>query len=300
MSASASPVHEIAPRPDSPERLNPALAVEALSVIYRNGIAGLRDASFTLPSGSITALVGINGAGKSTLFKALMGLVPIQSGRISILGESVRVALKANRVAYVPQAEEVDWNFPILVEEVVMMARYGQMNWLRQARQSDRAAVAQALAQVGMEAHAKRQIGMLSGGQRKRVFLARALAQESSVILLDEPFTGVDVETEDAIIALLKRLRNEGRIILVSTHNLGSVPRFCDRCVLLKETVLDYGLTADVFTPANLQRAFGGALRYFVLGSGELHDDDDARQVTILSDDERPFVLYGAQDDPDA
>ena len=105
MSASASPVHEIVPRPDSPERLNPALAVEALSVIYRNGIAGLRDASFTLPPGSITALVGINGAGKSTLFKALMGLVPIQSGRISILGQSVRVALKANRVAYVPQAE---------------------------------------------------------------------------------------------------------------------------------------------------------------------------------------------------
>src|SRR5690606_4277513 len=151
-----------------------------------------------------------------------------------------------------------------------------------------------ALGRVGMEAYRKRQIGELSGGQKKRVFLARALAQEGRVILLDEPFTGVDVKTEEAIIALLRELRDEGRVMLVSPHNLGSVPRFCDRAVLLDRTVLAYGPTDTTFTSENLQRAFGGLLRRHTLSGADLHEDadTDARAVMVLSDDERPLVFY--------
>ncbi|MBU4528891.1 MAG: manganese/iron ABC transporter ATP-binding protein [Hoeflea sp.] len=269
------------------------LAVDNVSVIYRNGNRALDGASFTVPKGSITALVGINGSGKSTLFKALMGFVPLASGEISIMGLSVSGALRQNLVAYVPQSEEIDWAFPVLVEDVVMMGRYGRMNFLRMTRPQDRVAVNEALDRVGMSEFRKRQIGELSGGQKKRVFLARALAQEGQVILLDEPFTGVDVTTERQIIELLKDLRAEGRVMLVSTHNLGSVPEFCDRAVLINRSVLAEGLTGDVFTQKNLQKAFGGVLRHFTLGGQDLHDDDDKRQVTVLTDDERPFVIYG-------
>src|SRR5690606_19417062 len=159
------------------------------------------------PVGTITALVGVNGSGKSTLFKAIMGFVRLAGGEISVLGQSVRSALRQNLVAYVPQAEEVDWNFPVLVEDVVMMGRYGHMGLLRIPKAADHAAVEAALARVGMTDYRKRQIGELSGGQKKRVFLARALAQNGRVILLDEPFTGVDVKTEEAIVELLKALR---------------------------------------------------------------------------------------------
>jgi len=173
-----------------------------------------------------------------------------------------------------------------------MMGRYGHMNFLRIASARDREMVDLALERVGMSAYRKRQIGELSGGQKKRVFLARALAQEGRVILLDEPFTGVDVKTEDAIISLLQELRAEGRVMLVSTHNLGSVPRFCDSAVLLDRTVLAYGPTVETFTHDNLQRAFGGLLRRHTLSGADLHDDDDARAVTVLTDDERPLVFY--------
>ncbi|MCY0150011.1 manganese/iron ABC transporter ATP-binding protein [Hoeflea sp. G2-23] len=269
------------------------LDVNDVSVIYRNGNRALDGASFSVPKGSITALVGINGSGKSTLFKALMGFVPTASGQISIMGLAVNEALSRNLVAYVPQSEEIDWSFPVLVEDVVMMGRYGHMNFLRMTRPEDRVAVDEALERVGMSAFRKRQIGELSGGQKKRVFLARALAQEGQVILLDEPFTGVDVTTETQIIELLKEMRAEGRVMLVSTHNLGSVPEFCDRAVLINKRILAEGPTAKVFTHDNLQKAFGGVLRHFVLGGEDLHDDDDSRQVTVLTDDERPFVIYG-------
>jgi len=272
------------------------LDVRDVTVIYRNGNHALDGAEFSVPKGSITALVGINGSGKSTLFKALMGFVPLASGQISIMGLSVHDALRRNLVAYVPQSEEIDWSFPVLVEDVVMMGRYGHMNFLRMTRPQDRVAVDDALNRVGMSEFRKRQIGELSGGQKKRVFLARALAQEGQVILLDEPFTGVDVTTETQIIELLKDLRAEGRVMLVSTHNLGSVPEFCDRAVLINRRVLAEGPTSEVFTHTNLQKAFGGVLRHFVLGGQDLHDDDDRRQVTVLTDDERPFVIYGEQE----
>ncbi len=268
-----------------------------VTVTYRNGHTALRDASFEIPTGTITALVGVNGAGKSTLFKAIMGFVPAAKGEISVLGMPVKQALKQNIVAYVPQSEEVDWTFPVLVEDVVMMGRYGHMGFLRRPTKIDHDAVTQALQRVNMIEFRDRQIGELSGGQRKRVFLARALAQEGKVILLDEPFTGVDVQTEDAIIALLREMRDEGRVMLVSTHNLGSVPEFCDRTVLVKETILAYGPTEETFTHKNLEIAFGGVLRHFVLGGSDLHDDDDGRQIRVITDDERPFVVYGHEDD---
>ena len=264
-----------------------------VTVTYRNGHTALRHASFAIPRGTVTALVGVNGAGKSTLFKAIMGFVPVAGGEIELLGMSVREALKRNLVAYVPQSEEVDWSFPVLVEDVVMMGRYGHMGFLRRPSKADHAAVAAALDRVNMGDFRHRQIGELSGGQKKRVFLARALAQDGQVILLDEPFTGVDVKTEEQIIALLRELRDEGRVMLVSTHNLGTVPEFCDRTVLVKGTVLNHGLTETTFTRANLEAAFGGVLRHFTLGGTDLHDDEDARHISILTDDERPFVQYG-------
>ncbi len=272
------------------------LILKNVSVVYRNGSAGLTDASFQIPSASISGLVGINGAGKSTLFKAIMGLVPMSNGNISICGLSVKAALKQNLIAYVPQSEEVDWSFPILVEDVVMMGRYGRMNWLRVPKAEDHAAVKMALERAGMRDLRERQIGELSGGQRKRVFLARAIAQESKVILLDEPFSGVDVETENSIIRLLNELKNEGSLIVIATHNLGSVPEFCDHSIFLRETVLAFGPTKKVFTRQNLEKAFGGALRHFVLGGSELHSDKDDRKVTVISDDERPFVIYSEEE----
>jgi manganese/iron transport system ATP-binding protein len=205
---------------------------------------------------------------------------------------SVNVALKKNIITYVPQAEEVDWSFPVLVEDVVMMGRYGYMGFLRNPAPTDHQAVTTALERVNMIEFRKHQIGELSGGQRKRVFLARALAQNGQIILLDEPFTGVDVQTEDAIIRLLREMRDEGRIMLVSTHNLGSVPEFCDRSILVKQTILAHGPTNTTFTRENLELAFGGVLRHFVLGGSDLHDDDDKREITVITDDERPFVLY--------
>lgn len=270
------------------------IRAENVTVAYRNGHTALRDASFAIPTGTITALVGVNGAGKSTLFKALMGFVPLAKGDVQILGQPVKTMMKAQALAYVPQAEEVDWTFPVLVEDVVMMGRYGHMGLLRRPRPADRAAVDQALARVNMTDFRHRQIGELSGGQKKRVFLARALAQDAQVILMDEPFTGVDVQTEEQIIALLRDLRDEGRVMLVATHNLGSVPEFCDRVVLVKGTVLAHGPTAEVFTPDNLRDAFGGVLRHFMLGGDRLHDDEDHRSVEILTDDERPLVIYDA------
>lgn len=271
----------------------PGLTVSDITVAYRNGTTAIKHASFSIPRGSITALVGVNGSGKSTLFKAIMGFVPLSGGSVDILGVPGKQALKRNLVAYVPQSEDVDWNFPVLVEDVVMMGRYGHMGMLRRPKKKDHDMVTSALERVNMVDYRHRQIGELSGGQKKRVFLARALAQEGQVILLDEPFTGVDVKTEDAIVDLLRALRDEGKVMLVSTHNLGSVPEFCDRTVLVKGTVIASGPTAEIFTREWLEETFGGALRHFVLSGAGLHDDADPRHISVLTDDERPLVMYG-------
>ncbi|TCV98300.1 manganese/iron ABC transporter ATP-binding protein [Biostraticola tofi] len=266
----------------------PELRVDNITVTYNNGHTAISDASFSLQGGTLCALVGINGSGKSTLFKSIMGMVKPSRGSVTLDGLPVARALRKNLIAYVPQSEEVDWNFPVLVEDVVMMGRYGKMSFMRIPSAEDRRQVDTALARVGMTELRARQIGELSGGQRKRVFLARALAQQGRVLLLDEPFTGVDVQTENAIIDLLRALRDEGHLVLVSTHNLGSVPEFCDRVVMINRTVLAAGLTGDTFTRENLERVFGGVLRHLNLselpaGNGQSPAADrlDNRPITL-------------------
>ena len=268
----------------------PQLEVEGVSVAYPNGHLALHDTTFRLEGGTICALVGVNGSGKSTLFKSIMGFVTPKSGSVKINGLPVSAVLKQHLVAYVPQSEEVDWQFPVSVWDVAMMGRYGAMNFLRIPRALDKAKVEESLRRVSMWEFKDRQIGELSGGQKKRVFLARALAQRGRLILLDEPFTGVDVKTEEAIIVLLRELRAEGCIIFVSTHNLGTVPEFCDQVVLINRTVLAYGPTSQVFTEQNLAAAFGGVLRQFKFDQSTIQDHD-GRAVSILTDDERPLIF---------
>jgi len=267
-----------------------SLEVSDITVAYNNGHVALRDSSFVLEAGTICALVGVNGSGKSTLFKSIMGFLTPVRGSVRIAGGTVKEAQRRNLVAYVPQSEEVDWTFPVSVWDVVMMGRYGMMNFMRIPRAEDKRVVLQSLDRVGMTEFKDRQIGELSGGQKKRVFLARALAQHGRIMLLDEPFTGVDVQTESAIIELLRDLRDEGHIILVSTHNLGSVPEFCDQVVLVNRIVLAFGPTDIIFTEDNLTRAFGGVLRQFQFEQSTIQEHD-GRTVKVLTDDERPLVF---------
>ena len=272
-----------------------SIELSQISVTYPNGKSALDDVSLTLREGTIYGLIGANGAGKSTLFKSIMGMVKPTAGQVTIAGRSVRDALRQNLVSYVPQTEDVDWNFPVLVEDVVMTGRYGHMGFLRIPNQRDKEVVQEALQRVDMAGFAKRQIGELSGGQKKRVFVARALAQEGQILLLDEPFAGVDIKTEESLAQLLRGLAREGRLILVSTHNLGSVPSFCDEAILIDRSVLAAGPVATTLTQENLLRAFGGMLRDVTLAGQALHQDPDERALTVLTDDERPLVLYGAK-----
>jgi manganese/iron transport system ATP-binding protein len=266
------------------------LVVSDVTVAYNNGHVALRDASFSLNPGTICALVGINGSGKSTLFKAIMGFVRPLKGTVRIAGKPVKAAHKRNWVAYVPQSEDVDWAFPVSVWDVVLMGRYGYMNFLRMPRKEDKDLALASLERVKMAEFRDRQIGELSGGQKKRVFLARALAQEARIVLLDEPFTGVDVKTEAAIIELLRELRDEGHIVLVSTHDLGSVPEFCDQVVIINRTVLAAGPTETTFTETNLVQAFGGALRNLHLDHTDA-PDATANEFRVLTDDEGAMVF---------
>ena len=247
------------------------IEAEQICVDY-NGTVALYDASLRLNSGRICGLVGMNGAGKSTFFKALMGFVRPSRGKIKINGLSVAKAQQDQAVAYVPQNEGVDCSFPVSVWEVVMMGRYGSMNLFRVPRESDRRAVWHALERVELIEFANRPIGTLSGGQRKRAFLARAIAQRASVLLLDEPFSGVDVRTEKLMAELFIQFRSEGRTILISTHDLSHVRQFCDLVVLINKTVLAYGETSEVFTPENLTMTFGGLSPDYLSGSS-LSDD---------------------------
>ncbi|WP_202409190.1 ATP-binding cassette domain-containing protein [Deinococcus xianganensis] len=237
----------------------PALDVQDVSVAYGGGRLALRRATLSLQPGRICGLVGMNGAGKSTLFKTVMGFLPPLSGQVQVFGHSVRHAQKAGWIAYVPQAEAVDWDFPVSVRDVVTMGRQGRMGLLRRPTAADRTAVQDALDRVAMTDFAERQIGELSGGQRKRAFLARALAQDARLLLLDEPFGGVDVGTSEAITTLLSDLAGGGRSVLVSTHDLGTLETFCDDVALIADrTVLTVGPTAQVLTAPNLARTFGG------------------------------------------
>ncbi len=233
----------------------PAIEIDHLTVTYRDRPV-LWDVDVHMPRGTLGAIVGPNGSGKSTLLRAALGLVPTDSGRIAILG---RPSAKARaKVAYVPQREAVDWDFPITVREVVEMGRYRAVGWFRRMRREDRDVVDQALERVGMGPFARRQIGQLSGGQRQRVFIARALAQRAELLVLDEPFAGVDVRTEHAVLELLRTLRDdEGRSIVIVHHDLETVARSFDWALLLNVRPIATGRPDEVLTPENLRRAYG-------------------------------------------
>ena len=241
------------------------IRVEDVTVDYSGNIA-LRDAHLQVLEGSICGLIGVNGSGKSTLFKAIMGFLTPTSGQVFIDNQPVKKMLKLGRIAYVPQTDEIDFDFPISVWDVVLMGRYSFMNILRIPSAKDKQIAQRSLEQVQLLEYKDRQIGELSGGQKKRVFLARALAQEADILLLDEPFTGVDANTQETIIDLLLAQRQRGNTILISTHDLASIETFCDHVALVNRTVLAYGPTNEVFTPENIDRAFGGALRHTKFG----------------------------------
>jgi ABC-type Mn2+/Zn2+ transport system ATPase subunit len=236
--------------------LDPArLDIEHATIAYA-GAPILDDLTFQVPHGAQVAVVGPNGAGKSTLFKALVGLLPLQQGRILIHGRPL--GSHKDCVAYVPQRGEVDWRFPVTVADVVMMGRFGRQGWLGRTSQQDRAAVAAALEHMGIADLSRYAIGDLSGGQQQRVFLARALAQEPHILLMDEPFTGVDITTQEAVLRLLDDLRGEGLTVLVSTHDLSLAMQRFDLVLLLNRGLVAYGPPAAVFAPDHIQAAFGG------------------------------------------
>jgi len=250
---------------DTPARLE----LEGVTVTY-NGKPALQDVSFLVQHGSHVAVVGPNGAGKSTLFKALVGLLPIQKGRILIHG--LPMGHHKECVAYVPQREEVDWRFPVTVEDVVMMGRYHTLGWLKRPSLHDQEVVAGSLERMGIGNLARLSISDLSGGQQQRVFLARALAQEPHILLMDEPFTGVDIGTQDATLQLLKQLRSQQVTILISTHDLNLATKHFDQVLLLNRRLISYGPPDVAFTTETLNQAFGGQI--LLMPGGAIIVDD--------------------------
>ncbi len=234
----------------------PAIAVENVTVHYGEVLA-LDSASLSLEHSRICGLVGMNGSGKSTLFKVIMGMVKPDSGKVLINGQPPVKLRKDAGIGYVPQSEDVDWAFPLSVRDVVMMGRYGHLGFTRRPRKADRDAVDHALERVELSEYADRQIGQLSGGQKKRAFVARGIAQGATMMLLDEPFAGVDKRSEATITRLLRELADNGATILISTHDLHALPQLCDEAVLLMRKVLMHGSPDTVLQPENLAMAFG-------------------------------------------
>ncbi len=233
-----------------------AIDVSGLTVRYGDVLA-LDDVSLSVESGRVTGLIGMNGSGKSTLFKTIIGLVRPTAGQVRLEGADPASARRRGLIGYVPQSEDVDWTFPVSVRDVVMMGRYGHQGVLRRARAADKHAVDEALERVELTELADRQIGQLSGGQRKRAFVARGIAQGAGILLLDEPFAGVDKRSEATIVRLLRELAASGSTVLVSTHDLHALPSLADEAVLLLRRVLFHGSVNEALEPGNLARAFG-------------------------------------------
>jgi manganese/zinc/iron transport system ATP- binding protein len=233
------------------------LVLRGVSAGYDAGVV-LHDVDLAIPRGTLVGVIGPNGSGKSTLLKAILGLAPVTTGMVLLDGNPV--SGQREKVAYVPQREAVDWSFPVSAEQVVMMGRYPRVGWLRLAGAKDATAVRDALERVALADLGPTQIGALSGGQQQRVFLARALVQEASVLLLDEPMTGVDQTTEQLIVGLLKELRDGGATILQATHDLESAAEISDELCFVNRRVVAYGPPAETFTPSILHETFGGEL----------------------------------------
>lgn len=233
-----------------------AIDVNSVSVRYGDVVA-LEETSLKVDYGRVCAIVGMNGSGKSTLFKSIMGLVAPEAGSVLVAGQYPQEARKRGEIAYVPQNEAVDWEFPVSVRDVVMMGRYGQLGPSRRPKAQDRRAVEQALERVGLADLADRQIGRLSGGQRKRAFVARGIVGNARILLLDEPFAGVDKSTEATITGLLRDLAHEGAAVIVITHDLAALASLADEAVLLRNRVLMHSTPQEVLQPENIVRAFG-------------------------------------------
>jgi manganese/zinc/iron transport system ATP- binding protein len=235
----------------------PPLEIHDMTVAYHRKPV-LWDIDLIVPEGKLVAIVGPNGAGKSTLIKAVLGLLPIASGKIEIYGKPYEQ--QRHLVGYVPQRETVDWDFPVSALDVVTMGTYGRLGWFRRPGEREKTLARECLAQVDMAAYADRQIRQLSGGQQQRVFLARALAQDAQIYFMDEPFAGVDAATEQAIVGLLQELRSRGKTVIVVHHELQTVRDYFDYVILLNMRLVAAGPVAEVFTTENLQTTYGGRL----------------------------------------
>jgi manganese/zinc/iron transport system ATP- binding protein len=247
----------------------PAVEVTGLGVSF-GGRPALTDVTFSVPAGSLVGVLGPNGAGKTTLLRALLGDLP-HSGRAELHG----------RAGYVPQHTAAHDGFPIDALGVVLMGRYPRLGWLRRPDRADRTLALDLLGRVGLRDHARRQFSELSGGERQRVLVARALAQEGEVLLLDEPFTGVDAVSHETLLTVLRELAREGRTVVMTTHDVGEAGRVCDRLLILNRELVAEGPTEAIFTPETLRRAYGAQV--LELGSGTVlldegvhHDHDDA------------------------
>jgi manganese/zinc/iron transport system ATP- binding protein len=236
---------------------DPILEIHDLTVSY-NRKPVLWGIDLTIPGGSLTGIIGPNGAGKSTLLKSIMGLIPVGSGYVRIFGKELDEV--RDKVSYVPQKESVDWDFPASAMDVVLMGRYSKLGLFRRPRKADKDVAMECLKKVGMENFSNRQISQLSGGQQQRVFLARALAQDADIYLMDEPFAGVDAATESAIIQLLREMAAKGKTIVVVHHDLQSAAEYFNWILLLNMRLVASGPTEKVFTPEMLQETYGGKL----------------------------------------
>jgi ABC-type Mn2+/Zn2+ transport system ATPase subunit len=252
----------------------PALALTHISAEYASDKRVLEDVSFEIKPGERVAIVGPNGAGKSTLFKVIVGLLPHLTGDVRVHGHSHHAG-DCPSIGYVPQRETIDWSFPLTVMEVALMGRVKELGWLRRPGAAERAAAREALAQVGLADLADRHIGALSGGQQQRMFVARALTQRADVLLLDEPFSGVDVEAQTAIFDILDSLRARGVTVLISTHDLESATTRFDRLLLLHRRLVADGPATSILTPQHLAAAYGGRLTFW----------QDGQPVTITTDE---------------
>jgi ABC-type Mn2+/Zn2+ transport system ATPase subunit len=259
------PIVDPAARIDPPE---PVLSVRELTVAYDNETA-IDRVSFEVDAGDRVAIIGPNGAGKSTLIQTMMGLLRAQSGSVIIAGSG------AQRLGYVPQHEGVNWDFPVTVRDAVMMGLVGKLGWLRWPGRSQWQRVEMALTRVGLEQLADRQVGELSGGQRRRVFIARALVQAADILILDEPFSGVDTNAQSNLMDTLERLNRDGITVILSTHDLNLAFQRFDKVMALRQRLIAYGAPDAVYTPDTLAQLYGGRLATW----------DDGRQVTVFLDD---------------
>jgi manganese/zinc/iron transport system ATP- binding protein len=246
----------------------PAVSFRGVTVSYAQKPV-LRDVSVEIPAGVLSAIMGPNGAGKTTMMRALLKMIPLDAGEIAAFGKPIDEMRR--RIAYVPQTESVDWDFPITAGEVVMMGRYPHQKPLRRPSPLDHAAAAAALDLVRMSAYKDRHIRKLSGGQQQRIFIARALAQEADLLLLDEPFVGIDAKTEEALMALMRTLAGQGKTLIVVNHDLGKIGKF-DFLVLINQTVTAYGPPREAATEQNLNRTYGGGLAFIEQAEMQLRE----------------------------